>query len=154
MEHMAGLCRSWQEEDAREETAERELVSGDALETMVKSPCAANSTKIDTGRLDRERGIAGGARLEPLDPLRFAIPAGWHFAHGNYLYKLRRWNDAAARYRLAIESDPRLAVAWNNLLSALLLAERGEEARGELQRALQAGAVLNPELRQAVEATR
>ena len=153
MEHMAGLCRSWQEENARAETAERELVSGEALDTMVKSPCAANSTKIDTGRLDRERGIAAGSRLAPLDPRRFAVPAGWHFAHGNYLYKLRRWGEAAARYRLAVERDPRLAVAWNNLLSALLLAERGEEARGELQRALQAGAVLNPELRRAIEAT-
>ena len=153
MARMAGLCRSWQEENSRQETAARELVSGEAQDTMIKSPCAANSTKIDTGRLDRERGIAAGPRLAPLDPRRFEVPAAWHFAHGNFLYKSRRWSEAAARYRLAVERDPSLAVAWNNLLSALLLAERGEEARNELQRAVQAGADLNPELRRAVEAT-
>jgi Tfp pilus assembly protein PilF len=152
MDRMAGLCRSWQTEHAREETAERELVSGDALDTMIKSPCAANSTKIDTGRLDRERGIASGSGLAPLDPRRFEVPAAWHFAHGNFLYKSRRWGDAAARYRLALERDPRLAAAWNNLLSALMLAGQAGEARGELQRALQAGIELNPELQRAVEA--
>jgi Tfp pilus assembly protein PilF len=152
MERLAGLCRSWQAEYAREETAERELVSGDAQDSMIKSPCAANSTKIDTGRLDRERGIASASGLAPLDPRRFEIPAAWHFAHGNFLYKTRRWGDAAAHYRLALERDPRLAAAWNNLLSALMLAGQAGEARGELQRALQAGVELNPELRRAVEA--
>jgi tetratricopeptide (TPR) repeat protein len=151
MERMAGLCRAWQAENQREETAERELVSGEAQDTMIKSPCAANSTKIDTGSLDRERGIASRSRLAPLDPRRFEVPAAWHFAHGNFLYKSRHWTDAAACYRLAVERDPRLGAAWNNLLSALLLAGQAEDARRELQRALQAGAGLNPELRRAVE---
>ncbi|MCU0236921.1 MAG: tetratricopeptide repeat protein [Acidobacteria bacterium] len=152
MERMAGLCRAWQAESEREETAERELVSGEAQDTMIKSPCAANSTKIDTGRLDRERGITSGSRLAPLDPRRFEVPAAWHFAHGNFLYKSRRWADAAARYRLALERDPRLGAAWNNLLGALMLAGQVEAARSELQQALQAGADVNPELRRAVEA--
>ena len=97
-------------------------------------------------------GIATGSGLAPLDPRRFEVPAAWHFAHGNFLYKSRRWAEAAARYRLAVESDPLLAAAWNNLLSALLLAGRGDEARAVLERAAQAKVELNPELRRAVEA--
>jgi Tfp pilus assembly protein PilF len=153
MGRLGVLCRAWQEEHAREETADRELVSGAAQETMVTSPCAANSTRVDIGKLDRERGIAKGAGLAPLDPRRFEVPASWHFAHGNFLYKSRRWAEAAARYRQAVESDPLLAPAWNNLLGALLLAGRGGEARAMLERAAQAKVELNPELRRAVEAS-
>lgn len=152
MGRLGGLCRAWQEEHAREETADRELVSGAAQETMVTSPCAANSTRIDTGKLDRERGIAKGAGMAPLDPRRFEVPASWHFAHGNFLYKSRRWGEAAACYRQAVERDPLLAPAWNNLLGALLLAGQGGEARAMLERAVQAKVELNPELRRAVEA--
>ncbi len=152
MGRLGDLCRAWQEEHAREETADRELVSGAAQETMVTSPCASNSTRVDIGKLDRERGIARGAGLAPLDPRRFEVPAAWHFAHGNFLYKSRRWAEAAARYRLAVERDPLLAAAWNNLLGSLLLAGRGEEARAMLERAAQAKVELNPELRRAVEA--
>jgi tetratricopeptide (TPR) repeat protein len=152
LERLSGLCRAWQEEHAREQTADRELVSGAAQESMITSPCATNSTRIDTARLDRERGVGKGSGLAPLDPRRFEIPAGWHFAHGNFLYKSRRWSEAAARYRRAVEQDPLLVAAWNNLLSALLLAGQGGEARLMLERAAQAGVDLNPELRRAVEA--
>jgi len=151
MDRLAGLCRAWQAERAREETAERELVSGAAQETMVKSPCAANSTKIDTGTLDRERGIAPGSGMAPLDPRRFEVPAAYHFLHGNLLYKSRRWIEAVACYRLAVERDPGLAVAWNNLLSALLLAGQGDEARAVLAGAAGAGIEVNPGLKRAVE---
>jgi len=152
LERLAGLCRAWQIEHAREETADRELVSGAAQGSMITSPCATNSTRIDTGRLDRERGVSKGSGLAPLDPRRFEIPPGWHFAHGNFLYKSRRWSEAAARYRLAVERDPLLVAAWNNLLGALLLAGQGGEARRMLERAVQAGVDLNPELRRAVAA--
>jgi Tfp pilus assembly protein PilF len=152
LDRLAGLCRAWQGEHARKETANRELVSGAAQKTMVTSPCATNSTRIDTARLDRERGITRGSGLTPLDPRRFEIPADWHFAHGNFLYKSRRWSEAAEHYRWAVDRDSKLAAAWNNLLSALLLAGQGPEARAMLNRAVQAGVDLNPELRRAVEA--
>lgn len=152
LERLAGLCRAWQEEHARDETVERELVSGEATkESAIQSNCRAAGSKVDTGLLDREAGIAPVSGLAPLDPRRFEIPAAYFFAHGNFLFKSRRWPEAAARYRLAVERDPRLAAAWNNLLSALLLAGQGDEARSWLERAGQAGVDVNPGLRREVE---
>jgi tetratricopeptide (TPR) repeat protein len=154
LERLAGLCRAWQEEHAPEETAERELVSGEATkESAIQSNCRAAGSKVDTGLLDREVGIAPVSGRAPLDPRRFEIPAAYLFAHGNFLFKSRRWPEAAARYRLAVKSDPRLAAAWNNLLSALLLAGQGDEARSWLERAGQAGVNVNPGLRLEVEKT-
>jgi Tfp pilus assembly protein PilF len=152
MEHLAGLCRVWQEQHARDKTAERQLVSGEASkESMNQSDCRAASSKVDTGLLDREAGLAPASGSAPLDPRRFEIPAAYLFVHGNFLFKSRRWLEAAARYRLAVERDPRLAAAWNNLLNALLLAAQGDEARAWLGRAGKAGVDVNPELRRAVE---
>jgi tetratricopeptide (TPR) repeat protein len=154
LERLAGLCRARQEEHAPEETAERELVSGEATkESAIQSNCRAAGSKVDTGLLDREVGIAPVSGRAPLDPRRFEIPAAYLFAHGNFLFKSRRWPEAAARYRLAVKSDPRLAAAWNNLLSALLLAGQGDEARSWLERAGQAGVNVNPGLRLEVEKT-
>jgi tetratricopeptide (TPR) repeat protein len=153
LDRLAGLCRAWQEEHAREETAERELVSGDATKaSTIQSLCRAAHGKVDTGSMDREAGIAPVSSLAPLNPKRFEIPASYLFVHGNFLFKSRRWPEAATRYRQAVERDPRLAAAWNNLLSALLLAGQNGEARATLDRAVQAGVQLNPDLRRAVEA--
>jgi pentatricopeptide repeat protein len=151
MDRLAGLCRAWQEEHDREETADRELVSGASQESLITSPCAANSTRVDIGRLNRERGIAKGPALAPLDPRRFDVPAAYLFEHGNFLFKSRLWAEAAARYRLAVERDPGLAGAWNNLLSSLMLAGQVNEARDWLGRAVQAGVEVNSELRRTVE---
>lgn len=154
MERLAGLCRAWQEEHARQETSERELVSGDATKAgTIQSLCRAAHSKVDTGALDGEVGAAPVFGSTPLDPKRFEVPADYLFAHGNFLFKSRRWSEAAGFYRLAVERDPRLAAAWNNLLSALLLAGQGGEARAALERAVQAKVELNPQLRREVEAT-
>lgn len=153
MGRLAGLCRDWQKQNAREETAERELVSGDATKAnMIPSLCRAAQSKVDTGLMDQEAGVAPVSGPAPFDPVRFEVPAAYFFAHGNFLFKSRRWPEAAARYRLAVERDPRLAAAWNNLLSALLLAGQSGEARSMLERAVQAKVELNPELRRTVEA--
>jgi len=153
MERLAGLCRTWQKQNASEETAERELVSGDATRaSTIQSLCQAAHSKVDTGLMDEAAGVAPVTGPKPFDPKRFEVPAGYFFVHGNFLYKSRRWPEAAARYRLAVERDPRLAAAWNNLLSALLLAGQSGEARAMLEQAVQAKIKLNPGLRQAVEA--
>jgi len=152
MARLAGLCRAWQEVHARDETAERELVSGEATRaSTIQSLCRAAHSKVDTGLMDEEAGVASVSGPAPLDPKRFEVPAAYFFAHGNFLYKLRRWPEAAARYRLAVEREPRLGAAWNNLLSALLLAGQGGEARAWLERAVKAGVDLNPGLRREVE---
>lgn len=153
MERLGGLCRAWQDEHAKEETSERELVSGEATRaSTIQSLCRAAHSKVDTGLMDEEAGVAPVTGPAPLDPKRFEVPAAWHFAHGNFLFKSRRWSEAAARYRLAVERDPRLGAAWNNLLSALLLTGQAGEARSMLERAVQAKVELNPGLRRAVEA--
>ena len=154
MGRLGDLCRAWQDEHAKEETSERELVSGDATKaSTIQSLCRAAHSKVDTGAMDEEAGVAPVSGPAPLDPRRFAVPAAWHFAHGNFLFKSRRWSEAAARYRLAVERDPRLAAAWNNLLSALLLAGQTAEARAALESADQAKVELNPGLRREVEAS-
>ena len=48
---------------------------------------------------------------------------------GTAYYYLRRWDDAVEQYRHAAELKPNEPVNWGNLGDALLMLERGDEAR-------------------------
>ncbi|GLH68713.1 hypothetical protein GETHPA_02460 [Geothrix rubra] len=80
----------------------------------------------------------------------FAVPAAYHLLHGNCLYRLGRPAEAIARYRLAIQADPRQPDAWNNLLALLLETGDRPGARAELARAEAARVALRPALQRAV----
>jgi tetratricopeptide (TPR) repeat protein len=93
-----------------------------ALEFNPKNPGALNNL-----------GIARREYQEVPGCYKCAIVLTSEFAHahsnrGNVLHALRRLHDAEAACRRAIELDPRLVRAWNNLGTTLRDLERPQEA--------------------------
>jgi Tfp pilus assembly protein PilF len=90
-------------------------------------------------RHEHKRGRAGpsGADRSPAasDPSRAEL-AVREVNRGNDFYSLGRFDDAATRYRAALELDPDQVVAWSNL--AAILAQQGHvaEAESSLRRAI------------------
>jgi tetratricopeptide (TPR) repeat protein len=80
----------------------------------------------------------------------FAVPADYHFLHGNCLYRLGRREEALARFRLAVAQDRAHANAWNNLISLQWEAKAYAGARADLARAEAARVPVRPGLKQAV----
>ena len=79
-----------------------------------------------------------------------AAPAEYDYFAGNCLFKLKRYDEAAARYREAIITEPAHANAHNNLINLLYLAGRFEEARTCIDRAEAARVRILPGLKKAV----
>jgi len=79
-----------------------------------------------------------------------AIPAPYHFYHGNDLFRLKRLPEAEAEYRLAVKTDPAYGEAYNNLINLLFAQKRLDEARTCLSQAETHKAAINPGLKKAV----
>ena len=94
--------------------------------------------------LDAKNG-ALFTRQEP-----FAVPSVYSFLHGNCLYRLGRPAEAAAQYRLAVQSDPSNAKAWNNLVNLYWEGKDAGQARSALAQAEAAGVAIQPQLKQRV----
>ena len=79
-----------------------------------------------------------------------AMPAEYHFVHGNILFKLKRFDEAQGFYLAAVQADPRHANAYVNLIGICLM--RGDKAGAltYLQQAEGNGVALNEKLKQAV----
>jgi tetratricopeptide (TPR) repeat protein len=79
-----------------------------------------------------------------------AVPAEYTYFAGNCLFKLKRYDEAATRYREAIEAEPGHAGAVNNLVNLLYMARRLEEARAAIEKGEAAGVQVIPGLKKAV----
>ena len=78
------------------------------------------------------------------------VPALYLFWHGNVLFKLGRTDEAEARYREAVASEPGFGEAYNNLIGLLYTEGRTEEAREVLAQAGAHKVNIQPGLKKAV----
>jgi tetratricopeptide (TPR) repeat protein len=78
------------------------------------------------------------------------VPAPYHFAHGNCLFRLKRLPEAEGEYRLAVKADPGFGETYNNLINLLFMQKRLGEAREWLSQAEAHRAKIHPDLKKAV----
>jgi Tfp pilus assembly protein PilF len=102
-------------------------------------------SRVETEKADLERIIQ-----EPAGVVA-RVPAEYYFIHGNALLRLKRLDEAVAQYGLALERRPAYAEAANNLASIYYSARQYATAKAAVEKAEAAGAVLNPELKKAIE---
>jgi Flp pilus assembly protein TadD len=110
------------------------------------SPLAQNylrqiDTQLQSMKASRFR-TAGGP--EP-------TPAWISLALGSAYFRADAQADAEREYRAAIEVDPRLGEAHNNLAVVLLLTGRAPEADTEIKAAEKVGFKVNPQLKEDVK---
>jgi tetratricopeptide (TPR) repeat protein len=79
-----------------------------------------------------------------------AMPAEYHFVHGNILFKMKRLEEAQGKYLAALQADPRYANAYTNLIAICLARGDAANALKYLRQAEGNGVALNEKLKQAV----
>lgn len=78
-------------------------------------------------------------------------PAELYLLQGNCYYRLKRPDEAMACYQLAIQKNPTLPSAWNNLIGLSLEAGDRQRAKDWLTRATSANIAIRPELKKALQ---
>jgi Tfp pilus assembly protein PilF len=115
-------------------------------------------TAITTGRV--KPMLSGGAteldrRIHDLRTQRFkndrstvVIPTWISVALGSAYFRNSAMEDAEREYRAAIEVDPKLGEAHNNLAVVYMLTKRFDEADAEIKAAEKSGFKVNPQLKE------
>lgn len=78
------------------------------------------------------------------------VPAEYHYVHGNYLFRLRRYPEAETEYRAAIQTDSRCAPAYINLINLYYIQKQIAEAKSVLERAEANQVAVPAELKKAI----
>ncbi len=86
-------------------------------------------------------------RLNDPIPSTMALPAEYHFIHGNILFKLKRYDEALALYQAAVQADPRHANAYNNLIGIAFARNDVAGALKYLEQAEANGVTVNEKLK-------
>jgi len=84
------------------------------------------------------------------DDSPFAIPAEYLSLHGNLLFKLKRYEEAEAKYLAALAISPGHERCLNNLINLYFISRRIEQARDWLEKATRLKVKINPRLAEAV----
>lgn len=102
-------------------------------------------TQLESDKLDLEKLIQEAPAVDA------PVPAEYFFLHGNVLLRTKRYDEAVVQYDEALKRNPAYADAANNLASLWYSARQYGKAKAVVEKAEAAGAVLNPELKKAIE---
>ncbi len=100
---------------------------------------ARHSLALNDEELRRWRPAAAGA-----------LPAEYHFVHGDILARLQRLDEAQGFYQAALLADPRHADAYAKLIGICLARGDTAGARKYLRQAEGNGVTVNEKLKEAV----
>lgn len=103
--------------------------------------------------VQQERSVLGRIDQQLRDPIpeNPPVPAGYHYIHGNILFKLRRFREAADRYLETIRLDPHHEFAYNNVASLYLGIGQYQTALDFLLQAEANGVKVNADFKKDLE---
>lgn len=138
-------------EALRDEKFRLETTLSDLQNELNRARTDEERQKIQSSIMQVKNSISPiNSRLnEPVPPV-LKIPADYHYFHGNFLFKLKRFDEALDQYLEAIHTEPRHASAYNNLVNLYYMSRNYESALKFIDQAEAAGVKLNPELKKAV----
>jgi pentatricopeptide repeat protein len=104
----------------------------------------------DSGRYDEKYTDAIDTRLSRPIAEEGAIPADYHYIHGNILFKLREFQKAHDMYMQAITVDPKHKDAYNNLINIYLMSKQYQKGLDYLKLAEENNVKVNEKLKEAL----
>ena len=116
------------------------------LRSQPRSDMTQTALAAAEGRVQKDKNLVIQIDQQLANPMpqTMAVPAGYHYVHGNILFKLKRFADAGGQYQETIRLDPHYGAAYNNLASIHFAAGRFQEALDCLSQAEANGIKVNP----------
>ncbi len=103
---------------------EESIANRENILSELKSRTGPDKAEISSleNQIQQERTVLGRLDQKLRDPIpeNPAMPAGYHYVHGNILVKLKRFREAADQYVETIRLDPQHEFAYNNVASLYL----------------------------------
>jgi tetratricopeptide (TPR) repeat protein len=147
-ERIAAL--STQDRNAIEKAREDEIRElKDSLLRVQQGKIKGNTMALEVGIQERLR-VLEGSRMKGHEE-RLGVPAEVMLALGSAYFRNGQLVEAEPAYKEAVQTDPKLGPAHNNLAVIYMLSQRYPEAKDALQRAEKSGFPVNPALKSDLE---
>ena len=139
-----------QEKNAIEKAREDEIRElKDSLLRVQQGKIKGNTLALEVGIQERLR-VLEGSRMKGNEE-RLGVPAEVMLALGSAYFRSGQLVEAEPAYKEAVQTDPKLGPAYNNLAVIYMLSQRYPEAKDALQRAEKSGFIVNPALKNDLE---
>lgn len=105
------------------------------------------------GNLVKDKNMLAQIDLQLQNPIpqTLEVPAGYHYVHGNILFKSKRFAEASEQYLESVRLEPRHEFAYNNLASLYFAAGQFQKALDFLRRAEANGIKVNAAFKKDLE---
>jgi Flp pilus assembly protein TadD len=137
----------------------RERERLDEINELKESLQRLSSLEVKQGPMNQQRtGIE--ERIRILENMRFnksnviPVPAEFSLALGSAYFRQEKLEDAEREYRQAVEVNPKLGAAQNNLAVIYMLSGRLDEAEAAVKAAEKSGFPVNPRLKDDIKKAR
>ena len=134
---------------------EESIANRESVLSELKSRKGSDATEISSleSQVQQERSVLGriDQKLREPIPENLPVPAGYHYIHGNIMFKLKRFREAADQYLETIRLDPRHEFAYNNVAGLYFGIGRYQEALDFLLRAEANGVKVNAAFKKDLE---
>lgn len=146
--------------DLREQRArvEESIRAGQGTLADLRSRPSSDMTQAaitsTEGNMEKDRNTLAQIDLQLQNPIpqTLEVPAGYHYVHGNILFKSKRFAEAADQYLETVRLEPRHEFAYNNLASLYFAAGQFQKALDFLRRAEANGVKVNASFKKDLEA--
>ena len=154
-ERLSSVSQDEREQRERQRQAEITELRDDLM--RVKYLTGAGNTHADITAL----GMRMEERLRQLESMQYrdragngTVPAGVHLALGSAYFRQGSLEEAEREYRQAVELDPHLGAAHNNLAVLYLMTHRASEAESSMKLAEKNGFRVSPAFKEDVRAAK
>ncbi|MEN6561003.1 MAG: tetratricopeptide repeat protein [Acidobacteriota bacterium] len=123
------------------------------LRGQPRSESTVSATAAAEGRMQQDKNLIAqiDRQLENPVPQTMGLPAVYHYIHGNILFKMKKFADAAREYQETVRLDPGHGAAYNNLASIYFAAGHYQQALDFLNQAEKNGVKVNPAFKKDLE---
>lgn len=145
--------------DLREQRArvEESIRAGEGnladLRSQPRSDMTQAAISSAEGNLEKDTNTLAKIDLQLQNPIpqTLEVPPGYHYVHGNVLFKSKRFAEAADQYLETIRLEPRHEFAYNNLASLYFATGQFQKALDFLRRAKDNGVKVNAAFKKDLE---
>lgn len=131
--------------------AGEEEVAG--LRAQPRTEFSVSALAAAEGRVQQDKNLVSQIDRQLANPIAqtMAMPAVYHYIHGNVLFKMKRFADAAGQYQETVRLDPGHGPAYNNLASIYFASGQHQKALDFLILAEKNGVQVNPAFKKDLE---
>jgi tetratricopeptide (TPR) repeat protein len=136
--------------NAQREQAQQEISQLESQLAQAKTDAQRAAIQQQINQIQSRLGTPEMAQEKQDRMETLTVPGDYYYVHGNFLFKMKKYQEAMDQYLKAIEVEPRHGNAYNNIANLYFMSQQYDKALEYLEKGEANGAKVNPEFKKAI----